>query len=275
MRGIHKSLICLTLMILLFSCMGKEDYTLKGQYKEPITDITQDLMVFYRSFHLANYCATDTTAARRVFNIQLKRQSLNTTITVQYKNEMSIYNPNVYDPSITSGTFEMHYKEPYLSNLTYYVTLSLNNVKNNNSTYNGKITFNKIFVNANQSYYYLYTDSLMVTSLNKTYLLKGNLALNEMFSTNSSIVNGNIELYDGMNSKLLITDYFTAENDYSNRFGLKDELSYHFLSGIAEFKSGDYSARIMVGDLPNSDGHVPSFNVTDENTRYFSEWPRY
>ncbi len=281
MRNIHyktdfiKILASFILMLNLVSCDKEENFDLKGEYKEPILNLTQDLMVFYRSFHLANYCATDTTAARRVFDIQVKNTILNSNINVDYKSTSNKYNPFVYNPSVTSGKFELTFQNPYLSNFTNYAFLNLINVKNNNSVYNGKIYFNKSTVNVNQSYYYVYTDSLKVTNNNKTYYIKGNLMLNEQFNANASFAIGSIESYDGMNSKLVLTDYFRAENDYVNRFGLKDKSSYNFLNGKATFYSGNYRSNIMIGNLPNSEGHVPSFNVTDSITRYFSPYPKF
>ena len=263
------------LILILFSCRKKEDFSLKGDNKEPILNLTQDLMVIYRSFHLANYCATDTTAARRVFDILVNYNSNNSTYNVQYKNIESIYNPYIFDPSITSGSFILTYQNPYLSNFTNYAFLNLINVKNNHSIYNGKIYFNKSTVSVNQSYYYVYTDSLKVTANNRTYTIKGSLTLNEQFNANASFVIGSIESYDGMNSKLLLTDYFRAENDYKNRFGLKNNSSYNFLIGKATFYNDKYRANISIGDLPNSDGHVPSFNVTDSVTRYFNPYPKF
>jgi hypothetical protein len=273
-----KTYSLLLLVLLIFSitaCNDKEDFTLKGEIKEPIFNLMQDLQVFYRSFHLANYCVTDTLLARRVFGIKVKNVALNTTISVNYLSSPSIYNPLVYNPSITSGAFEIKYQNPYLSNFTYYATLNLVNVKNNSSTYNGKIIFNKSFISANQSYYYIYTDSLKVEKDNKVYYLRGNLTLDEQFNANASFAIGQIEAYNGMDAKLVLTDYFNAENDYPNRFGLKDKLSYNFRSGKAIFYQGNYRANLMIGDFPKSEGHVPSFNVTDSASRYFSPYPQF
>lgn len=268
-------IIGFVLLSFMSACNDKEDFNLKGDNKEPILNLMQDLQVFYRSFHLANYCVTDTIDARRVFSIQVKNVALNTTMNVNYLNTTSIYNPLVYDPTITSGAFEIKYQNPYLTNFTYYATLNLVNVKNNSSIYNGKIIFNKSFVSANQSYYYVYTDSLKVEKDNKVYYLRGNLILDEQFNANTSFATGQLEAYNGMNAKLVLTDYFKAENDYKDRFGLKDKLSYNFLSGKATFYNGNYRANLMIGDFPNSEGHVPSFNVTDSVTRYFSPYPKF
>ncbi len=275
MTDLMKYLVGLFFMLHLISCDKEENFDLQGEHKETILNLTQDLQVFYRSFHLANYCATDSTAAKRVFDIQVKNIALNTTLIANYKNTSSIYNPFVYNPTITSGNFELNYQNPYLSNFTYYAFLSLINVKNNNSIYNGKIYFNKSTINANQSYYYVYTDSLKVTTSNKTYYIKGNLTLNEQFNANASFATGYIESYNGMFGTLTIKDNFRAENDYKNRFGLKDKSSYNFISGKATFYIGNYKANLMIGDLPNSEGHVPSFNITDTTTRYFSPYPKF
>lgn len=273
--SLTRIILSVSLFWSITACDKKEDFNLKGEFKDPILNLSQDLMVFYRSFHLANYCATDTTAARRVFDIQVNNIVLNTTINADYKNTTSIYNPLIYNPMITSGKFELKYQNPYLSNFTNYAFLNLVNVKNNNSVYNGKIYFNKSVVSANQSYYFVYTDSLKVTTNNKAYYIKGNLELNEQFNANASFVLGTIESYDGMVGKLVINDNFRAENDYTNRFGLKDKSSYNFLSGKATFYCGNYRANITIGDMPNSEGHVPSIFVTDSVTRYLSDYPKF